>query len=191
VEHFVDFSKSKLIPLRDNHSLTSFDCGNSDLNEFLLNDSKMYLRHLRYTTFLLEFKERIIAYYSLANDLLTIRDIEDFRNEIENDNDAYLEDVYWEIFYNQGIYPAVKIGRLAVDIEFQNKGIGSSIIRSLIYSYQKKSKTGCQFITVDAVNDHKNGKTLKFYEKHKFKYLTSLDITNDSRAMYKPLVCCR
>jgi len=183
--HSFDFAKIKSIPLTDSHALTQFDCGNEDLNDFLLSDAKIYLRHLRYTTTLLKLEERIIAYYSLANDLLTIRDKEDFQYKMEQDIDTNIEMIYRERFFNQAMYPAAKIGRLAVDSAFQCRGIGSFIIQSLIYSFKYKNKTGCQFITVDALN---NTRALHFYEKHKFKLLTLNDLNRDSRAMYKPLI---
>ncbi|MDR0811663.1 MAG: hypothetical protein LBN23_05265 [Paludibacter sp.] len=123
--HFIEnlsnflFDNVKYIALRDDYIFKPFDCGNSDLNEFLLNDSKIYLRHLRYTTTVLETESQTVAYYSLANDLLVIRDIEDFTEELENDSDTKIEADFWEFFFSQRTFPAVKLGRLAVDSDFQ------------------------------------------------------------------------
>jgi GNAT superfamily N-acetyltransferase len=172
--------------LREDSILKPFDCGNNDLNGFLLDDSKIYSKYLRYTTTVLESKEKIIAYYSLANDLLTVRDMEDFREETETN--IRIEIDYWEQFYRQVSYPAVKIGRLAVDREFQSNGLGTMIINSLIKSFTDNNKTGCQFITVDAINDHNKQRTIKFYEQNGFNFLTRTDIGEDSRLMYRPLL---
>ncbi len=72
------------------------------------------------------------------------------------------------------MYPAAKIGRLAVDKDFQDQGIGTFLIKSLVQSFIRKNKTGCQFITVDAINDNTQ-RTIKFYENNGFKYLTMND----------------
>ena len=188
MERSINFIDLKSVLLTSDYVFSEFNCGNEDLNEFLLKDSKMYLRNLRYATTLLKKDNRIIAYYSLANDLLTIHDVEDFSDEIENDKNTFIEHDYWETFLAQKNYPAIKIGRLAVDAEFQNKGIGSLIVDSLIGSYRKNNKAGCQFITVDAIN---NQNTLRFYEVRGFKFLTALDVAEKSRAMYRSLVNCK
>ena len=187
---FIHDEKVCFTPLTNDYDFKPFDCGDADLNDFLINDSKINIRHLRFTTTIttiLEIKNRIVAYYSLANDLLIIRDKEDFLNEIEHDNDTKIENAYFEQFFNETTYPAAKIGRLVVDKNFQGKGIGSVIMDSLCYSFSHNNKTGCRFITVDAINCIG---ALRFYDKHNFKYLTAYDLNDKSRAMYKPLINC-
>lgn len=192
MEHSINFeellkqNKVKSTPLTEDYIFKSFDCDNSDLNDFLFNDSKVYLKHLRYTTTLLETDSQIIAYYSLANDLLGISDRQDFADEMK-DSKSKIDFDFWERFLNQKMYPAAKIGRLAVDKAFQNQGIGTMLIQSLVQSFIKKNKTGCQFITVDAINDQKQ-RTIKFYEDNGFKLLTIDDVNRESRQMYKSLL---
>lgn len=192
MEHSIDFwellkqNKVKVTPLTKDYIFKSFDCGNADLNDFLFNDSKVYLRHLRYTTTLLETDNQIIAYYSLANDLLSISDRQDFADEM-SDSKNKIDFDFWERFLNQKMYPAAKIGRLAVDRTFQNQGIGTMLIQSLVQSFIKKNKTGCQFITVDAINDNTQ-RTIRFYEDNGFKLLTMNDVNKESRQMYKSLL---
>lgn len=192
MEHSIDFwellkqNKVKVTPLTKDYIFKSFDCGNADLNDFLFNDSKVYLRHLRYTTTLLETDNKIIAYYSLANDLLSISDRQDFADEM-SDSKNKIDFDFWERFLNQKMYPAAKIGRLAVDRTFQNQGIGTMLIQSLVQSFIKKNKTGCQFITVDAINDNTQ-RTIRFYEDNGFKLLTMNDVNKESRQMYKSLL---
>jgi GNAT superfamily N-acetyltransferase len=182
------FSEGRIhvVQLTDTYIFKPFDCGNNDLNDFLFHDSKNHSKYLRYTTTIFETEEKIIAYYSLSNDLLVVREIGDFREEI--DTNINIETEYWEQFYEQVSYPAVKIGRLAVDKEFQGNGLGRIIIDSLVISFTNNNKTGCQFITVDAINDHKGQKAIHFYIQNGFNFLTALDIQKDSRLMYKPLI---
>lgn len=192
MEHSIDFwellkqNKVKVTPLTKDYIFKTFDCGNADLNDFLFNDSKVYLRHLRYTTTLLATDNQIIAYYSLANDLLSISDRQDFADEM-SDSKNKIDFDFWERFLNQKMYPAAKIGRLAVDKTFQNQGIGTMLIQSLVQSFIKKNKTGCQFITVDAINDNTQ-RTIRFYEDNGFKLLTMNDVNKESRQMYKSLL---
>lgn len=134
----------------------------------------------------METENRIIAYYSLADDLLNISDRQDFADEMEDCRDK-IEFDFWERFLNQKMYPAAKIGRLAVDKNFQDQGIGTFLIRSLVQSFIRKNKTGCQFITVDAINDNTR-RTIKFYEHNGFKYLTMNDVNKESGQMYKSLL---
>ena len=177
--------KSRLIRLTPDYIFKPFDCGIKDLNEFLYSDAKVQMRHLRYTTFIIETDERIIAYYSLANDLLMIEDsIEDFCEENEETINK-IDTSYYEEFINSRTFPAVKLGRFAVDKKFQGKSIGSTIIKAIVVSFIEKNKTGCQFITVDAINCNQ---TLSFYEKNGFKNLTVNDVCKESRQMYKPLL---
>lgn len=172
--------------LSNGYKFKSFDCGNTDLNDFLFNDSKIYSRHLRYTTTLLETDNQIIAYYSLANDLLSVSDRQDFADEMKECKNKIDFD-FLERFLNQKTYPAAKIGRLAVDKAFQDQGIDTFLIKSLVQSFIKKNKTGCQFITVNAINDNTQ-RTIKFYEKNGFKLLTLGDVNQESRQMYKSLL---
>ena len=93
MEHSIDFwellkqGKVTVTHLNTDYEFKSFNCGNTDLNDFLFADSKIYLKYLRYTTTLLETENRIIAYYSLANDLLKISDRQDFADEMEGCRD--------------------------------------------------------------------------------------------------------
>lgn len=176
--------KARLTRLNSDYNIKSFDCGDADLNDFLFNDAKTYLKHLRYTTFILETDNDIIAYYSLANDLLAITNIEDFSEEMSNRN---IDSVFWESFVNQKYYPAVKIGRLGVDVKYQDKGIGTFILESLTRSFIYNNKTGCQFMTVDSINDNSQ-RTIRFYERNGFNLLTLNDVDKPSRLMYKSLI---
>ena len=75
-----------------------FDCGDEDLNEFLLKDSFENIKNNLCTIFLCIYEEDVIGFFSLSADSIKIND------ELK-------------IQYPQ--YPAIKIGRLAVSKEFQ------------------------------------------------------------------------
>lgn len=68
-------------------------------------------------------------------------------------------------------YPAVLIGRLGVNQQYQGKHyfIGQQIINYIkIWFTEDDNKTGCRFLVVDAYNTEK---VLNFYERNKFKFL--------------------
>ncbi|MDO5479475.1 MAG: hypothetical protein Q4G23_09985 [Clostridia bacterium] len=63
-------------------------------------------------------------------------------------------------------YPAVKIGRLAIDEKYKGIGLGNDILDTICIMIKKMSKKlGISFITVDAYcTSH------KFYLKNEFEY---------------------
>ena len=77
-------------------------------------------------------------------------------------------------------YPAVKIGRLAVSKKFAGLGLGKQLLLGVREMYiNQQHHAGCRFITVDAYRS-----ALDFYKKNRFRYLTTKDENEDTRAMY-------
>ena len=60
--------KFSLHRLQPSTEISSFDCGNKDLNDFLLEDSKKYLSQLLAVTYLLRNNSNVVAYFSVLND---------------------------------------------------------------------------------------------------------------------------
>lgn len=154
-----------------------FDCKDSDLNEFLSNDSKNYLSKLLSVTYVIEYNDVIIAFFSVSNDKITAEDVKD-------------EKLFKKIFKRKmpyrkqfSSYPAVKIGRLGVHHAYQNCGFGGQLLDFIKGLFITNNRTGCQYITVDAYKQ-----SLRFYEKNGFKYLTEEDKDRDTRQMYFSLV---
>ena len=61
-------SDMELIRLTKDTIIKSFDCGDADLNDFILNDAKAFLSKRIAYTFLIIDGENIVAYFSLLND---------------------------------------------------------------------------------------------------------------------------
>jgi GNAT superfamily N-acetyltransferase len=168
--------KIKIIRLEENTPIPTFDCGDVDLNEFLLNDAKNYLKSMLAVTYLVEIENEIAAYFCLSCDGLT-------RNAILTDE----EKTYWNRVgrkipnsKRRRTYPAVKIGRLAVAKNFAGLGLGKRLLLSIREIYiNKQHHAGCRFITVDAYRS-----ALDFYEKNRFQFLTTKDIDENIRTMY-------
>ena len=56
----------KVVRLTTDYELTEFDCGDSDLNEFLMEDAKLFHEKRIANTFILEDEGRIVAYFLLV-----------------------------------------------------------------------------------------------------------------------------
>jgi hypothetical protein len=173
----MDLNNFQLIRLSSDHNLKPFDCEDSDLNDFLINDSLRHQDELLAVTYVIENDSETVAFFSLFNDKVTHEDFES-KNQ-------------WKIRikklmpigkqYNS--YPAMKIGRLGVNIKYQKNGIGGIIIDYLKQLFIQNNRTGCKFITVDAYS-----KSLGFYEKKGFEYFTKNDNAEDTRQMYFDLI---
>jgi hypothetical protein len=160
-----------IVKLEADTVIQSFESADQDLNDFLQNDAKNYLKSLLAVTYLLQVGDETVAYFSLSNDSLIKNDDEKsawnkVNRTIPNDK-------------RRRTYPAVKIGRLAVVKKYAGIGLENHIILAVREMYNKPQQSGCRFLTVDAYRT-----ALPFYEKNKFRYLIEHDINDDTRAMY-------
>lgn len=165
-------SNLRSVRLTNEHEIKPFDCGDEDLNDFLLNSAKDYSEQLLAVTNIIESETETVAFYSLFNDRIAMDQFEETRE--------------WNRFRKAfpnakriNSYPAMKIGRLGVNENWKGKGIGTDIIGFLKQQFIDNNRTGCRFISVDAY-----AASLKFYEKCGFKYLSCADIDEDTRLMY-------
>lgn len=164
----------EFIPLKEDTVIKPFDCGDSDLNGFLFDDAKNYLKDLLATTYLLvdPKNDKTVAYFSLLNDKIIL-----------NPNEKNL----WNKL-NRNIcnakrrhdYPAVKVGRLAVSKDYNGQGVGTFIIDFIKYAFTHGNRTGCRFITVDAY-----ASAVGFYNSKKchFEFFTNQDAKEETRLM--------
>ena len=173
----MDLSSFEFIRLIHDYAIKDFDCNDGDLNDFLLNDSCPQLGQLFSVTYLLEKDDKTAAFFTLVNDKIKLEDSES--------RTFWRKKVGKKIPHNKQRkdYPAVKIGRLAVHNDFKGNDIGTAILDYIKIWFIEKNKTGCRFVTVDAY-----AKSLGFYEKNGFNYLTTKDEKKDTRLMYFDLI---
>jgi GNAT superfamily N-acetyltransferase len=168
--------KTMIVRLDEGVTLSSFDCGNMDLNDFLFNDAENYQKSMLAVTYLVKIEDEIVAYFCLSYDGLT-------RTTILTEEEKALWNKVARKIPNskrRKTYPSVKIGRLAVTQKYAGLGIGRLIVKSIVMMYiNEPHHAGCRFITVDAYRS-----ALDFYEKNRFRYLTTKDKDDDTRAMY-------
>ena len=74
---FYDYNlRYEIRKLEDNETIKSFDCGDADLNDFIINEAHHYRKALLAVTYIFEDKEtgNVIGYFSLANDRISLTD---------------------------------------------------------------------------------------------------------------------
>jgi GNAT superfamily N-acetyltransferase len=172
----IDLESLTLVRLSQDYEIKPFDCGDADLNGFLLDDAKKHLAELMAVTYVFEYANRTVAYFCLLNDRVTF------------DTSDAAERSFWNHFNRRNKipnskrrknYPAVKIGRLAVNTEFERQGIGSFILDAVKKLLIERMDIACRFITVDAYQT-----AYKFYKKNDFDFLTCKDEKESTRLMY-------
>lgn len=169
----MDLSKLRQFQLTSDTDIKPFKCADSDLNAFLLEDAKHFQKELMAVTYLLEYMEpnKTAAYFSLLADKITFNPDErgvwnKLNRNIPNPK-------------RRRSYPAVKIGRLAVNEEYTGNGLGTFILDNIKYAFANVKRLGCRFVTVDALSS-----AVAFYEKNGFQFFTEQDASEDTRLMF-------
>jgi GNAT superfamily N-acetyltransferase len=168
--------KYRFIRLNENNVVESFDCGDQDLNDFILNRSAAYQKYLLSVSYAFANPDngKILAYCSLANDKVAVTDFKDktefnrFRRHHGFPNAKRLKS-----------YPAVKLCRLGVDTSAKGKQIGTRILNYIKSMYAMENKAGCRFLTVDAYLG-----AIPFYIKNDFQFMNAEDTDPHTRMMY-------
>lgn len=160
--------------LEKEECVQSFDCGDNDLNDFILNESPLYRKALLAVSYIVEDENKhIAAYFSLTNERVSLS---------EFDNKTDFNRFRRHRFVNEKrlkSYPAVKICRFGTDLSSRGLGIGSSVLDFIKSYFVEDNKTGCRFVTVDAY-----AAAVPFYLKNGFCPLTSDDENDVTRLLY-------
>lgn len=166
-----------LIRLQPDQDRPEFDCGDGDLNEFFAKDSKESGKHLLSVTYVAEISGKVGAFFSVSNDSIRRKDAG------KSILRRLVKPIPREKRYAS--LPAVKIGRLATCSGMQCKNVGTELLDYIKYSFTHDNKTGCRFVVVDAYN---NPRTINFYTKNGFDFLTSEDEQDETRLMFFDLI---
>jgi len=129
-------SDIKVSSLSKIYKLDDFDCGDTDLNEFLKKDSFAYQEAQIANVYLVIYNDSVIGFFSLQNDAVKLG--------LEEKDKAEIKKPHTE-------FPSVKLGRLGIDKDYQRKGLGKLIIRIAVgLVRQAKRYSACRFLTVDS-----------------------------------------
>ena len=167
------FKSYSVRPLNEGETLNSFNCGDAELDEFILCKASEYRKTLLAVSYVLEENGNPIAYFSLSNDNLSAEIFESKTNFNRQMRKRFVNEKRRKHF------PAVKIGRLAVDLNSDKKGVGSALLYTIKYTLIDYQKSGCRFITVDAYND-----AIGFYEKNGFVMVNAFNPEKRTQPMF-------
>jgi GNAT superfamily N-acetyltransferase len=161
----------------DDERDATFDCGDSDLNEFFFQDSRVACKELVSVTYAWIESGRTLAFFSVSNDAV--------KRELMSK--SVFKRLCRRISRGKrySTLPAVKIGRLGTSVEHQSNGVGSDILDFIKFWFTDGNKTGCRFIIVDAYN---NDRTINFYLKNGFSFLMESDESEKTRLMFFDLM---
>ena len=162
--------------LKEGEKIDAFDCGDDDLNDFILNSSVLYKEEMLAITYLVQTRTsgEVLAYFSLANDRISITD---FENKTEFNRFRKRRFVNEKRLKS---YPAVKIGRLAIASRYKGKGIGRNLIKIIKMTLSEtQTISAFRFLTVDAYLS-----ATAFYEKNGFRMMVADDDDRHTRLMF-------
>lgn len=137
-------------------TIKPFDCGDSDLNGFLMDDSRNYHQQFLAHTYVIENDFLTIGYFSLLTDKISKSDLD------KNLWRKLRKDIPHEKHYDS--YPAIKIGRLAISSHFKGMGIGTNVLNAIKMRLSANEEyAACRFLTVDAYKE-----AVDYYLKNRF-----------------------
>lgn len=153
-------------PLNSTHKRTSFFCGNEMLDNYFHNQANQDIKRMLSACFVIKEEQTVFikGYYTLSNNSIPLENIpENIRKKLPK---SYLT------------IPTTLIGRLAIDIHFQGKGIGKLIlIDALKRSFELSKTIGSFAVIVDPIDKEAES----FYDKYGFIKLP------DSQKMFLPM----
>ncbi|WP_309732958.1 GNAT family N-acetyltransferase [Chamaesiphon sp. OTE_75_metabat_556] len=125
------------VPLTSTHLVTDFDCGVDSLNEWLCKRAWKNQTIGTSRTFVVSDGEIVIGYYCLSSAAID-------RVELPKAKQRNMPDPI----------PAVLIGRLAVDVRYQGRKIGVSLLQDALCRIIGASQSiGIAYILVHALDD--------------------------------------
>lgn len=162
----------RLIRLTQDYIITTFDCGDDDLNAFLVEDAKGAIEKRVAKTLIIEDEGKIVAYCCLLNDRIS-------RQDVTNSNWKKIRERFPSSKQFRS-YPCVKIGRFAVSKDYRGLHIGTQLIDSIkMLLNENDSYSAFRFLTVDAYIS-----AVGFYESMGFVKLTRKEEDEHTRLMY-------
>jgi GNAT superfamily N-acetyltransferase len=138
-------------PLSGNHDRRKFDCGRSELNEWLLRYARQHQERGISQTFIgieLDAPAKILGYYALtACEVVTAELPAEMGDKLPRKA------------------PGILLGRLAVDSSVQGQGLGELLLADAIArTCNVKQHIGVYALFVDAIDD----KAAAFYKRYGF-----------------------
>jgi GNAT superfamily N-acetyltransferase len=148
-------------PLSADDDVDSFDCGNALLNDWL-RDQALASEGRSARTYVVKDDARVAGYYCLST------------------GGVARESVPRKIRHGlPRLVPVMVLGRLAVDVNYQGRGIGRGLLKdALLRTLQVSRQVGVRALLVHAIDD----KAKAFYAAHGF-----IEFPAGARTLYLPV----
>ncbi len=149
-------------PLDQTHEVAGFDCGEAELNSWLVERAIEAQRSRTANTYVACRGRRVVGYYSMANGEVAHAET---KSKVRRNTPNPI--------------PATILARLAVDITEKGHGLG----RDLLIDAARKTLAGARFTAARLLIVHPLNETAAaFYEKYGFQKLGQ-----DNAALYLPV----
>ncbi len=186
----MDKDSELIIEVADEYdSLKSFESGNQQMDDFIHDYLSACSRSHFCITYYVRFRPKgdVIALFSLSNDSVDLSedDFDDMRIGAAGTELPLVENTFRERFEKKCTYPALEITYLAVNKNYQNLKIGSTLIDFIANIARNQKVSGCIFLTVNALHTNSYS-AVSFYERNHFAKLTPVP-QFDVWPMYKTL----
>lgn len=138
--------------LEKKHNKSDFDCGKELLNSYIQNQAGQDVKRKLSACFVLtDDTNEIQGYYTLSNNSIPLN--------------SFPENIRKKLPKSYTSIPTTLLGRLAIDIKYQGKGIGKILlIDALKRSYEISKEIGSFAVVADPIDEDAE----KFYEKYGF-----------------------
>lgn len=143
----------KIEILDKKHKRDEFDCGNEQLNNYLIHQAGQDMKRKLSVCFVIteSSSNRILGYYTLSNNSISL--------------DYFSEEIQKKLPRTYKSIPTTLLGRLAIDKKQQGKGIGEKIlIDALKRSHNLSKEIGSFAVIVDPIDIDAE----RFYIKYDF-----------------------
>lgn len=161
-----------------------FSCGHCGIDSFLFshaekNQNELLLRVYSYRLNLGNgdgpLLSEPVAYVSMYN---SVQNLEDYDIDEKGLNGPHAEDF-------RRSFPSVGICNLAVKSEYQRNSIGTNILNLIKRIFVTNNKTGCRFISIQAIKD---SGIVRFYKKNDFEPTSVSAYGGDTVSMFCDLL---
>ena len=135
------------------HAIEKFNCGNEALNRYLIVQAGQDMRKKLSVCFVLndDYTGDLIGYYTLSSYAI--------------DADAIPNSLKVNAPRNYSKLPATLLGRLAIDLKFQGKGLGEFVLmNALERAFDASTKIASLAVIVDPIDKSAE----RFYAKYGF-----------------------
>ena len=148
-----------MLILSEKHTISDFDCGNADLNEFFSQDALAYKRQMLTRTYFFRLKNNgsIVGAFSFSASSIKTADLPGSRRKKVKE--------YVPREKTLKSYPGILIGRLGVSAKFQGQGAGLQMMDIIKDFCLASFPDFVRFLLVDAYNEPE---IVGFYEKNNF-----------------------